>query len=67
MNQSYKEVADKHKQFKQYQVGDWIMIFLQEKRFPIDTYHKLKRKKIGPCKVLCKLGEKAYEVGLPVS
>ena len=42
------------------------MVSLQKEQFRRRTYHKVKYKKIAPCKILRKINGNAYKVDLPV-
>jgi hypothetical protein len=42
-----------------------ILAHIRKERFPRGTYNKLKMKNIGPCRVMKKFGENAYEIELP--
>jgi hypothetical protein len=61
----YKHIADKHRRKLEFEVGDQVLAHLRKERFPRGTYNKLKLKNIGPCEILRRFGENAYQLELP--
>jgi len=61
-NCEYKSKADQHRRKLEFEIGDQVIAHLRKEIFPRGTYNSLKLKKIGPCKILRRFGENAYEL-----
>ena len=64
-NAKYKEAVDKNRCEKIYNVGDLVLVYFRNKRFPVGTYNKLKDTKYGSFQITKKINNNAYVVALP--
>ena len=58
-NDSYKTAANSHKRFKEYQVGDLVMVYLRKSRLPAGHHSKMTNKRMGPFQILERLSPNA--------
>ena len=66
MTVKYKEYTNKRREELQFQVGDLVMVDMKMEWIPKEKFTKLVKIKVGPCKILRKCGNNAYEVDLPL-
>ena len=64
-NAKYKEVANKKRREKIFNVKNLVLVYLWKERFPVGTYNKLKDKKYGPFQITKNINNNAYVVALP--
>lgn len=64
--QNYKQLADKKRLFKEFKVGDLVMIYLRNDRSPAETHSKLNLRKLGPFPITRRINENAYVIILPL-
>ncbi|BFG21902.1 hypothetical protein CerSpe_081760 [Prunus speciosa] len=64
-NTKYKESADKHRRYREFQEGDLVWINLRKERFPRGKYGKLHDRGGGPYKIVKRAGQNAYVLELP--
>jgi hypothetical protein len=64
-NEKYKAAVNKHRREVLFEPGQLVWVMISKERRPDGQHGKLTKKKIGPCKVLRKINDNAYEVELP--
>ncbi|KAA0054062.1 serine/threonine-protein kinase TIO-like [Cucumis melo var. makuwa] len=58
-NDSYKIATNSHERFKEYQVGDLVMVYLRKSRFSAGYHSKMTKKRMGPFQILERLNPNA--------
>ena len=64
-NSQYKIHADVHRCHVEFQVEDYVMIWIRPERFPFGIVKKLQAPSAGSVKVLKQMGPNAYVINLP--
>lgn len=63
-NKKYKQIANEKRRFKEFQVGDLVMVHLWKERCPTVTYSKLKPLKLGHFIISKKINTNVYAIVL---
>ncbi|PKU77037.1 hypothetical protein MA16_Dca001643 [Dendrobium catenatum] len=63
-NTNYKIHADKKKRFKEFKVGDFVMVRIRPERFPSGSVKKLHARSVRPFKIISKVNNNAYVLEL---
>ena len=64
-NSQYKIHADVHRCHVEFQIEDYVMIWIRPERFPFGIVKKLQAPSAGSVKVLKQIGPNAYVINLP--
>ena len=64
-NKEYKMTVDVHHRYKEFNVGEYVMVHIRPKRIPKSFSKKLYPRAMGPYSIIRKLGSNAYLLDLP--
>ena len=64
-NLKYKTLADSHRRFQKFKIGDYMMVRIRPKRVPQGIPRKLQTHSTGPFRILSRVGANAYILEIP--
>ena len=64
-NEEYKLTANVHHRYKEFSVGEYVMVRIRPERIPKTFSKKLYARAMGPYSIIRKLGSNAYLLDLP--